>query len=77
MWTLLEATFYLTFAVFSPSSVFLILSFKKPALETNCASTSVIFLSNKSSLSEAFSCSQTIPSDQTYVDNVTLLLHAD
>ena len=44
MWTLLEATFYLTFAIFSPSSVFLILSFKNPALETNCALISAICL---------------------------------
>ena len=44
MWKLPEAKFYLTFAIFSPSSVFLILSFKNPALETNCASISLIRL---------------------------------
>ena len=45
MWTLLEATLYLIFAISSPSSVFIILSFKNPALETNCASISLISLS--------------------------------
>ena len=44
MWTLLKATFYLIFAIFSPSSVFHILSFKNPALDTNCASIFLVSL---------------------------------
>ena len=71
MWTLLEATFYLTFAIFSPSSVFLILSFKntRNQMHIKFSNFSINLFKSESRLGEAFSC-QTIPSYQPDVDVV-------
>ena len=74
MWELLEATFYLIFAIIIAISVFSF-CFQKPSSRNRLrVNFSRNVFNSESSISEAFSC-QTLPCDQADVDVVVSLFY--